>query len=318
MKNEPWAAFANRLAADRNHRREGYPSRFESEEWLVSLSEFLFPHFCRPAMITAVDDVDRLTSRLVDQLHRLLKPVEGDMAKPIETVVARFFDEVPQVYAMLMMDAEAILNGDPAAESIDEVIAAYPGFYAIFAYRVAHVLSRDGVPIFPRLLTEYAHRITGVDIHPAARIGKSFCIDHATGIVIGETTTVGDRVKLYQGVTLGALSVSKEMSKRKRHPTIEDDVVIYANATILGGETTIGHHSIVGGNAWLTESVEPYSIVFNTAEIHVQRQFENAGEDYEIRLHSRTGPQHAPCSDQPTLPRASRGLDEDRTYESRR
>src|SRR5690606_15379486 len=145
--------------------------------------------------------------------------------------------------------------------SVDEVILAYPGFLAIAIYRIAHVLYRAEVPLLPRLLTEYAHRETGIDIHAGARIGASFSIDHGTGVVIGETTVIGDRVRIFQGVTLGALSVNKELASTKRHPTIHDDVVIYANATILGGRTEVGARSIIGGNVWLTHSVPPESVV---------------------------------------------------------
>jgi serine O-acetyltransferase len=165
-----------------------------------------------------------------------------------------------------VLDARAILVGDPAAVSVDEVILAYPGFFAIATYRIAHALN-GMVPLLPRLLTEVAHRLTGIDIHPGAQIGASFAIDHGTGIVIGETAVLGERVRLHQGVTLGAARVNKRLEHIKRHPTIGDDVVIYANATILGGETVIGHGSRIGGNVWLTRSVPPYAIVTPTAYV---------------------------------------------------
>ncbi|NNC61438.1 MAG: serine acetyltransferase, partial [Eudoraea sp.] len=161
---------------------------------------------------------------------------------------------------------------DPASLSIEEVYLAYPGFYAIAIYRLAHELYKKKFPLVPRLMTEYAHRQTGVDINPGARIGKSFFIDHATGVVIGETAVIHDHVKIYQGVTLGALYVTKSLSDTKRHPTIEDNVTIYANATILGGETVIGANSIIGGNAWLTGSVPPNSKVYHTPEIEIRTQ----------------------------------------------
>jgi serine O-acetyltransferase len=173
---------------------------------------------------------------------------------------------------MLWLDAEAIEEGDPAAESVEEVVSAYPGFHAIAIYRIAHEFYALEVPIFPRLLSELAHQRTGIDIHPGATIGRSFFIDHGTGIVIGETSVIGERVKIYQGVTLGALSVEKSLSASKRHPTIENGVVIYSNATILGGETVIGHDSVIGGNVWLTESVLPYSVVYNRSEIRVRNR----------------------------------------------
>jgi serine O-acetyltransferase len=174
----------------------------------------------------------------------------------------------------LRKDAEAIVREDPAAKNVDEVILTYPGFYAIAIYRMAHVLYKLEVPYIPRMLTEYAHQKTGIDIHPGAQIGAYFCIDHGTGIVIGQTTIIGNHVKLYQGVTLGAVSVEKSLAHVKRHPTIEDHVVIYANATILGGNITVGAHSIIGGNVWLTESVQPYSKVYHKSQIKVSGQKE--------------------------------------------
>ena len=168
------------------------------------------------------------------------------------------------------MDAEAIYQGDPAAESVDEVISAYPGFYAIAIFRIAHEFYKLNVPIFPRILTENAHQRTGIDIHPGATVGERFFIDHGSGIVIGETTVIGDDVKIYQGVTLGALSVDKTLASSKRHPTIEHNVVLYSNATILGGSTVIGHDSVIGGNVWLTESVPPYSVVYHKSEVRVR------------------------------------------------
>jgi serine O-acetyltransferase len=157
------------------------------------------------------------------------------------------------------------------AQGLAEVISTYPGFYAIALHRLAHALGQLQVPRVPRLLSEYAHARTGIDIHPAARIGPSFCIDHGTGIVIGETAVIGAHVQVFQGVTLGALSVAKHMANLKRHPTIEDHVVIYAGATILGGSTVVGSHSIIGGNVWLTESVPSHSRVYHRAQIHVTR-----------------------------------------------
>ena len=168
------------------------------------------------------------------------------------------------------MDARAIHEGDPASESVNEVISAYPGFFAIYTYRIAHEFYLNGIPIFPRMLSEYAHFRTGIDIHPGATIGDSFFIDHGTGVVVGETTIIGNNVKIYQGVTLGALSVQKNLARQKRHPTIEDSVIIYSNATILGANATIGHDSVIGGNVWLTDSVAPLSIVYNKSDIKVR------------------------------------------------
>ncbi len=173
-----------------------------------------------------------------------------------------FFKKIPQLREMLEDDVQAAYDGDPAAKSLDEIIFSYPGIFAITTYRIAHELHIQGVPLIPRIMTEYAHGLTGIDIHPGAKIGRSFFIDHGTGVVIGETCEIGDRVKIYQGVTLGALSFPKDsqgmlVRGRKRHPTIEDDVTIYAGATILGGDTVIGKGSIIGGNVWLVESVPP-------------------------------------------------------------
>ncbi|MGL6269871.1 MAG: serine O-acetyltransferase, partial [Chitinophagaceae bacterium] len=186
-----------------------------------------------------------------------------------EEIASAFFYQVPELYRLLNTDVDAILSGDPAAKSEFEVIRAYPGFYALSFYRIAHNLLTLHVPLLPRILTEHAHSKTGIDIHPGAEIGEYCMIDHGTGVVIGETTRIGKRVKIYQGVTLGALSVDKEMASVKRHPTIEDDVILYSNATILGGNTVVGHHSVIGGNVWLTNSVPAGSLVYHNPEITV-------------------------------------------------
>ncbi|UII79648.1 serine O-acetyltransferase EpsC [Flagellimonas sp. CMM7] len=193
-----------------------------------------------------------------------------DLESPCTKVWDNYVSCLPGVLEKLNLDAEAILNCDPASLSIQEIYMAYPGFYAIAIYRLAHELYTQGFPLVPRLMTEYAHRQTGVDINPGAEIGKSFFIDHATGVVIGETAIIHDNVKIYQGVTLGALYVAKNLQKTKRHPTIMSNVTIYANATILGGETVIGENSIIGGNAWLTSSVPANSTVFHTPEIKIK------------------------------------------------
>ncbi len=183
---------------------------------------------------------------------------------------SQVFEALPGIYHSLQLDAKAIADSDPAARSVSEVIATYPGFYATYVYRVAHFLWQQGFRLLPRFFTEYAHSKTGIDIHPAAVIGQSFAIDHGTGIVIGETSLIGNEVKIYQGVTLGALSVSKSVANLKRHPTIEDQVVIYAGATILGGSTVVGAGSIIGGNVWLTYSVPSNSVVYHKSEVHVK------------------------------------------------
>lgn len=180
-----------------------------------------------------------------------------------------FTEVIPDLFSRLKEDATIIYENDPAAHSIEEVYLAYPGFFAIAIYRMAREFYKLKLPLIPRLMTEYAHSITGIDIHPGAQIGNSFFIDHGTGVVIGETTEIHDHVKLYQGVTLGALKVNKRDKHMKRHPTIEKNVIIYANASILGGETIIGENSIIGGNTWLTASVPINSIVVHTPAIEV-------------------------------------------------
>jgi len=183
-----------------------------------------------------------------------------------------FFSRFPEIYRRLEEDAHFIFENDPAANSVEEVMFSYPGFFAIAVYRFSHELVKNNVPLIPRIWTEFAHSKTGIDIHPGAQIGRNFFIDHGTGIVIGETTVIGDNVKLYQGVTLGALSVTKGLQNEKRHPTIGDNVVIYANATILGAETVIGENSLIGGNVWITESVAPNSVVFHKGLVTVKNK----------------------------------------------
>lgn len=192
-----------------------------------------------------------------------LTPLNPDVASRGAEIAHSYFEMIPDIARSLDLDAQAAYKGDPAAYSLDEVIITYPGFYALCVYRLANALHKLLVPLIPRLMSEYAHEKTGIDINPGAQIGEGIFIDHGTGVVIGETSVIGKNVKIYQGVTLGALSVKKKLQHIKRHPTIEDDVVIYANAIILGGETIIGKGSIIGGNVWLTDSVAPNSVVFN-------------------------------------------------------
>jgi serine O-acetyltransferase len=229
------------------------------------LLELLFPELADRHFANYRDFEQQFnTVRL--ELYTLLTRLEESLASSAEELEQDFLDRLPEVHRLLLEDADAILLGDPAAQSVREVIRTYPGFYAIAVYRVAHELYQLQVPLMPRILTEHAHSRTGIDIHPAARIGARFCIDHGTGVVIGETVEIGQDVKIYQGVTLGALSVAKEMAKTKRHPTIEDRVVIYAGATILGGDTVIGHDSIIGGNVWVTKSVPPNTKMYYQAQ----------------------------------------------------
>jgi len=229
----------------------------------------IFPHFscCPNTRAGLLANAERIEA----DLHELLSAVGIEDARADE-VIERYFVELGGVADALHDDAEFIAGGDPAARSTDEVVLAYPGFFAIAAHRLAHVLYQMKVPILPRLMTEHAHEKTGVDIHPGASIGVPFFIDHGTGVVIGETARIGARVKIYQGVTLGALSVDSADRDKPRHPTIEDDVVLYANATVLGGDTVIGRGSVIGGNVWLTSSVPENAVVVRKAEIRVRTQ----------------------------------------------
>ena len=255
---------------------DNLPSREGMEEILHNLDDLLFPGYREKA------DLDQENLRLVtgEKAARLARDLIREVEKSIgfalrlgnenggqiggcraaaELVVEEFFEELPTIRSFLSMDLEAAFRGDPAAKTPDEVILSYPGFKAIAVHRMAHFFWTRQVPLIPRMMSEIIHGLTGIDIHPGADIGQFFFIDHGTGVVIGETTIIGRNVKIYQGVTLGALSVKKEEAGKKRHPTIEDDVTIYANATILGGKTVIGRGSVVGGNAWITESIPPGS-----------------------------------------------------------
>ncbi len=241
------------------------PQKREVYQFLNDMVAYLFPILS--------DHYDHADEKNLDDVMKLLKRILQSYESGLENIdstIGKFEKTLPDIYEMLTKDAVAIYEGDPAARSIEEVIICYPGFYAIVVYRLAHELARLSVPIIPRILTEYSHSKTGIDIHANAKIGESFCIDHGTGIVIGETTEIGKWVKIYQGVTLGALSVAKRHAGKKRHPTIGDHTVIYAGSTILGGDTIIGHHSIIGGTVWLTHSVEPYSVVLNQVKVHLR------------------------------------------------
>jgi serine O-acetyltransferase len=248
------------------------PSRRDVRILIEELLEVLFPESHRMgtdggdlrAHVAAT--IESLAARLEAAIYlglhrRCSKPAQIDKCRRrARAITRRLLEGLPDVRAGLAKDVLAAFESDPAATGIDEIVACYPGLYAIAIYRVAHRLLGDGAEVVPRMLTEHAHSRTGIDIHPGATIGESFFIDHGTGIVVGETTIIGDRVRIYQGVTLGALSVrdrgrTDKPQGRKRHPTIEDDVIIYANATILGGNTVIGQGAVVGGNAWITYSV---------------------------------------------------------------
>lgn len=259
------ARLHNVLAEDRG----AHLAKARVAAWIRNLLDTLLPQAAEQTYATAGEVRDALDASAAE-LRALLRPLEDEI-DDAAAVAAAFFQSLPEIHRQLMIDATAIERGDPAAESVDEVILAYPGFSAIAVHRIAHRLSELGVPLLPRVISEWAHEKTGIDIHPGATLGHPVVIDHGTGIVIGETAVIGNNVKLYQGVTLGALSVAKSLASTKRHPTIENDVVIYANATILGGETVIGEGSMIGGNTWITSSVPPNSIVYQRSEVHVRQ-----------------------------------------------
>ena len=243
------------------------PSPAEVADFFRNLLGTLFADYTQLSFPSQADFEQHVNALRVE-LDRIVRfnPQRGQVEPG--AVAGQFFDALPQIFAKVNEDVVAMYEGDPAAKSKSEVIQTYPGFYAIAAYRIAHQLHLLGVKGIPRVITEHAHSKTGIDIHPSATIGNHFCIDHGTGVVIGETAVIGDHVKIYQGVTLGALSVSKDDASRKRHPTLENHVVVYAGATILGGETVIGHHSVVGGNVWLTRSVPPNSKIYYQAKMY--------------------------------------------------
>jgi len=253
-------------------------SRAKIIEILERIRQLLFPGYFGHKELTqqnvqfhAGNLLVQVGKNLAEQIYNCLCTCHSDekvrvCQKKAGEIARDFLARIPQIRTFLAMDAQAFYDGDPAAKSLDEIIYCYPGFYAITVYRIAHELLELGVMLMPRIMTEYAHSITGTDIHPGAKIGKRFFIDHATGVVIGETTQIGDNVKIYQGVTLGAKSFPKDERGRvikgfKRHPTIEDNVTIYPNATILGGQTVIGKGATVSGNVYITESVQRNSLV---------------------------------------------------------
>ncbi len=243
------------------------PSKTGAVEFLGELVALLFP--VTHGQLFTRDEIEYRWNDLQLQFRRLIAPVlpgEADRDRATE----EFFSQIPEIYAGLQEDAEMFNECDPAAWCKEEVILSYPGFYAIMVHRFAHAIHLLGISILPRILSEHAHSRTGIDIHPAATIGRHFYIDHGTGIVIGETTIIGERVKMYQGVTLGATFVKKELEGKKRHPTIEDGVILYASCTILGGDTVIGHDSVIGGNVWLMESVPPHTKVFHKPDIIIK------------------------------------------------
>ena len=239
-----------------------------TQEFVYLLRKFFYIEYW-----SNVEKNERYTIQMIQEiLKKHLDFLDED--RRTEEVLRKFRAMLPYLQQLVISDMKAAYEGDPAAKSYEEIIAAYPGPLAVLIQRTANCLYQLKVPILPRIMTEYAHSITGIDIHPGAEIGENFFIDHGTGIVIGETTKIGNNVKIYQGVTLGALSVSKDNASDKRHPTIENNVTIYANATILGGNTTIGVSSVIGGNVWLTHSVPENSLVYHKSEIEIKKKSE--------------------------------------------
>ncbi len=257
----------NRFEEEREDIFREMPSKKLAQEFIDEFINFLFPVNLGRNMCEL--ESESTYNLLQFKLKELLLPLRKQLKQSIDETTTAFFNRILAIYNFLLADARALYEYDPAANSMTEVIVAYPGFYSIAIYRITHELYKLQIPILPRLISEYAHSRTGIDIHPGATIGNAFFIDHGTGVVIGETTIIKDNVRIYQGVTLGALSVGKKMSDKKRHPTIEDNVVIYAGSTILGGDTIIGHDSTIGGNVWLTESVPAFSLVVNKSETKV-------------------------------------------------
>lgn len=259
--------FIEQLFLRNRQSAQAFPDKHLAERFIDELFNFLFgsydKKFNSPEKLSLeYAELKQTFSAIIFELI----PEE----KAVKEHTDSFFNQLPEIYQALLKDAQAVLAFDPAAQSIEEVLVAYPGFYATAIYRLSNQLYKQGIKTLPRFLSEYAHSKTGIDIHPGATIGASFAIDHGTGIVIGETTIIGERVKVYQGVTLGALNVAKDLARVKRHPTIENDVIIYSGATILGGETIIGSGSIIGGNIWLTHSVAPNSVVYHKSEIKIK------------------------------------------------
>lgn len=278
---------------DENQPKPFLVLRNETVKIVEKLTEFfltsLLPSAEARVLNKLVDDLQILVHRMESLCHLALcaNPQNCSSSCPdfqkSKQITHDFIQSFPAIQKQVQLDLIAAYRGDPAAKSYAEIILAYPGFWAVLVYRLAHQLHINDVPFIPRIMTEYVHSKTGIDIHPGAKIGKGFFIDHGTGVVIGETCVIGDDVKIYQGVTLGALSFPRDEKGQlikgiKRHPTIEEDVTIYAGATILGGETVIGKGSIIGGNVWLTKSVPPYSKVTNRPKLELREFVPDLGE----------------------------------------
>lgn len=257
--------FIKQILEKKQSSSQGFFDKNKMENFVTELYNVLF----LPQKINTEDQLHDEFGDLQKLLFDLIKNASDDEVFT-KKETDYFFLALPDIYSTLILDAESILEFDPATESLEEILLSYPGFFATYVYRISHQLWIQKVKILPRVISEYAHSKTGIDIHPGAVIGKYFFIDHGTGIVIGETTEIGNHVKLYQGVTLGALNVSKDKANEKRHPNIEDHVIIYSGATILGGNTTIGRDSIIGGNVWITQNVPSSSLVYNKSEIKIK------------------------------------------------
>jgi serine O-acetyltransferase len=278
------------------------PSREAVDEILTDLLDILYPGYWRRQNLHlgnveyhVGDLIDGLHDKLTVQIARALRHDHDPDAAPVDfeaeaqRKTLELLGRLPDLRLLLEQDVTAAYEGDPAARGFHEIIFCYPGLEAVTVYRIAHELWGIGVPLIPRMMTEYAHSKTGIDIHPGARIGTGFFIDHGTGVVIGETCDIGANVKLYQGVTLGALSFPRDAAGniirgKKRHPTLEDEVVVYANATILGAESTIGHHAVIGSNVWLTHGVAPYTVVsLEKPSLRIRNPVtEELGPNYQI------------------------------------
>ncbi len=261
-----------------------HPDKDVIVEMTGKMMRILYPGYSLDKTYRIYNAKHNLSMLMEDVMYHLIQQiglVSGNL--DAEACSIAFMEQLPQIRALVQTDVDAAFEGDPAATNADEIIFCYPGLFAVSVYRLAHALYGLEVPLIPRIMTEYAHSLTGIDIHPGATIGDHFFIDHGTGIVIGQTTVIGRYVKIYQGVTLGGLTTRGGQSLRgeKRHPTIEDHVTIYANASILGGETTIGHHSVVGANAFITESIPPCTTVTNQSQQLNLKTRPCAGCDYK-------------------------------------
>jgi serine O-acetyltransferase len=260
--------FPQYLFAQYNSFKKEVPSMMKAHRFIDNMIYFLFPFKIDKKCTLPLIELN--LAQLQIDFRDLLNPLEPVLERTVSELNDRFFSVLPEIYNNLVNDAQLFVDFDPAARSRESVILYYPGFYAIAVYRLSHELNKLKIPYLPRMISEYAHSKTGIDIHPGAVIGKHFFIDHGTGVVVGETTIIGNNVKIYQGVTLGAKSVDKSMKGKKRHPTLEDNVIVYSGSTILGGETVVGHDTVIGGNVWLTKSVPPYSVVYHESKVVIQ------------------------------------------------